>query len=152
MCREAGARVTTNVFIRDLDLAEFSGLDGRSFVPRRPIGHRHNDGVTLPQRRHHEARSCSTCRCGIGTGMEDEGGHIPGIGRDEGRARLVVLAAETGGRWSAETAQFLRCLLGQGQRGDSNRSDAEQGQGCLVEEVEQHPGVQCSKGFRIVPS
>ena len=29
VCREAGARVTTNVFIRDLDLAEFRGLDGR---------------------------------------------------------------------------------------------------------------------------
>ena len=87
--RCAGARVTTNVFIRDLDLVEFRGLDGRrieviavglTFVPRRPIGHRHNDGVTPPQRRHHEARSCSTPRCGIGTGTEDEGGHIPGIG------------------------------------------------------------------------
>ena len=28
VCREAGARVTTNVF-RDLNLAEFRGLDGR---------------------------------------------------------------------------------------------------------------------------
>ena len=34
----------------------------------------------------------------------------PELAGDEGRARLVVLAAETGGRWSAETAQFLRCL------------------------------------------
>ena len=32
---------------------------------------------------------------------------LPGEG---GRARLVVLAAEVGGRWSAETAQFLTAL------------------------------------------
>ena len=30
--------------------------------------------------------------------------------RAEGRARLVVLAAEVGGRWSNETSQFLRGL------------------------------------------
>ena len=29
VCREAGARVTTNAFIRDLDLGEFNRLDGR---------------------------------------------------------------------------------------------------------------------------
>ena len=89
VCREAGARVTTNILIRDLDLAEFRGLDGQRF---QVIA----DGLTLfqgaqlaidttmvsppPQRRHREARSCSTPRCGIGTGTEDKGGHIPGIG------------------------------------------------------------------------
>ena len=34
----------------------------------------------------------------------------PELAGDEGRARLVVLAAETGGRWSGGTAEFLRCL------------------------------------------
>ena len=29
ICREAGARVSTNVFVRDLDLAAFNVLDGR---------------------------------------------------------------------------------------------------------------------------
>ena len=29
VCRKAEARVTTNVFVRDLDLGEFNGLDGR---------------------------------------------------------------------------------------------------------------------------
>ena len=29
VCREAGARVATNVFARHLDLGEFNGLDGR---------------------------------------------------------------------------------------------------------------------------
>ena len=29
VCREAGARVATNVFVRDMDLATFNALDGR---------------------------------------------------------------------------------------------------------------------------
>ena len=34
----------------------------------------------------------------------------PELNGARGRARLVVLAAEVGGRWSDETAQFLRAL------------------------------------------
>ena len=34
----------------------------------------------------------------------------PELSGEGGRARLVVLAAEVGGRWSEETAQFLRAL------------------------------------------
>ena len=34
----------------------------------------------------------------------------PELSGDGGRARLVVLAAEVGGRWSAETAGFLSAL------------------------------------------
>ena len=34
----------------------------------------------------------------------------PELSGDDGRARLVVIAAETGGRWSNETAHFLRGL------------------------------------------
>ena len=29
VCREAGARVASNVFVRDMDLAVFDALDGR---------------------------------------------------------------------------------------------------------------------------
>ena len=39
----------------------------------------------------------------------DEGTN-PELSGEGGRARLVVLAAEVGGRWSAETAQFLTAL------------------------------------------
>ena len=53
------------------------------------------------------------------------------------------------GVWSGETAEFLRCLP---KSKAGTHSDAEQGQDCLVEEVEQHPGVQRSKGLRIVSS
>ena len=34
----------------------------------------------------------------------------PELVRERGRARLVVLGAEVGGRWSAETAEFLAAL------------------------------------------
>ena len=34
----------------------------------------------------------------------------PELSGDGGRARLVVLAAEVGGRWSSETAGFLSAL------------------------------------------
>ena len=61
ICREGGARVSTNVFVRDLDLRR-------------------------KERTYHEL---------VGEG---------------GRARLVILAGEVGGRWSLETANFLRAL------------------------------------------
>ena len=39
-----------------------------------------------------------------------EGGNLPGAGGRRGRARLVVLAVEVGGRWSPETQSFLSKL------------------------------------------
>ena len=68
-------RVTTNVFIRDLDLTEFRGLDGRggsrsslmgcllSTPPNKPLTQR---WCHTQSRRHREARSCFASRCGIG--------------------------------------------------------------------------------------
>ena len=35
---------------------------------------------------------------------------FPEFSSEEGRARLVVLAAEVGGRWSQETAEFLNAM------------------------------------------
>ena len=67
-----------------------------------------------------------------------------------GRARLVVLAAEVGGRWSSETAGFLSAF-GQGTGGVNALPHAEQGPSCLVPTLECHVGVQCSKGVLHVP-
>ena len=44
-----------------------------------------------------------------GGSAAQERDHVPGVG-GRGRALLVVLVAETGGRWSFETAQFLQSL------------------------------------------
>ena len=41
----------------------------------------------------------------------------PELVGDNGRARLVVLAGEVGGRFSLETAHFLRCLASAKVRG-----------------------------------
>ena len=55
VCREAGARVTTNVLVRDLDLGapEATGArrlevvaDGLPLFGGGPVGHQHNVGVS----------------------------------------------------------------------------------------------------------
>ena len=118
VCREAGARVSANVFLRDLDLpigamdqrrieviAEgllvFHGaqlaIDATLVSPLRADGEPHRrcpeeDGAALAFARRHKER----------TQLELAGGR--------GRARLVVIAAETGGRFSEETQTLLRLL------------------------------------------
>ena len=119
VCREAGARVTTNAFVRDMDLVEYNALDGRRLEIVA-------DGLTLwqgaqlavdttmvsPVRRDGTARPGAAERDGVALTQarrqkERTYSELAGEG---GRARLVVLAAEVGGRWSEETAQFLRSL------------------------------------------
>ena len=68
----------------------------------------------------------------------------PELVGEGGRARLVVLAVETGGRWSDETAHFLRSLA---------KAKAESVPLLLqnrVEEVELHRGVQRREAFRSI--
>ena len=57
VCREAGAIVTTNAFVRDMDLAEYNGLDGR----RLEIV----DGLTLWHVRDGTARPWAAERDGV---------------------------------------------------------------------------------------
>ena len=126
ICREAGARVRTNVMVRDLDLGVFDQLDGRRLeiiadglplwrgaqlaidttlvspiradgTARRHAAHR--DGVALEEARRTKERK------------------YPELAGNGGRARLVVVAAEVGGRFSAEANQFLRGLVSAKVRG-----------------------------------
>ena len=116
ICREAGGRVTTNVFVRDLDVAVPNALDGRRLEvadglplfggaqlavdttlvwPLHADGSRHaadSDGAVLATARRRKERTYSEL---VGP---------------ESRARLVVLALETGGRWSDEAMAFVRLL------------------------------------------
>ena len=104
-CREAGARVSTNVFVRDLDLAVTNQIDnvslmccscfGGALSPCLGVAHRREremsvrrDGVVLVEARRRKERM------------------YPELVGDAGRARLVVLAPKVGGRWSAETLRF----------------------------------------------
>ena len=119
ICREGGARVSTNIFVRDLDLdlAHFPARDGRRLeVVAEGLSlfggsqlaldatlvsalhgdgsHRKNadtrDGVTLQEARKTKERT------------------YPELQGRNGRVRMVVIAG--GGRWSEETKDFLWSL------------------------------------------
>ena len=118
VCREAGPQVSTNQFVRDLDLGEFNGLDGRRLEVIA-------DGLSLwrgaqlaidttlvsPLHRDGTARRGAADRNGVALdAARRKRERAYPVSGDEGRARLLVLAAEVGGRWSNETAQFLYAL------------------------------------------
>ena len=88
VCREAGARVTTNTLVRDLD-APVDRLDDRriEFIA---------DG--LPPRNSDLARPVAL----LDARRQKERAY-PELVRSS-RCRLVVLGVEVGGRWSTETA------------------------------------------------
>ena len=119
ICREGGARVSMNVFVRDLDLGPFNHLDGRRMEVVA-------DGLSLfggaqlaidttlvsALRRDGTAREGAANRNGVAIRSAHRRKDrtypvLAGAGR---RARLVILAGEVGGRWSPETAHFLRAL------------------------------------------
>ena len=116
ICREAGGRVTTNVLVRNLDLVGPDIADNRRLevvadglllfggaqltidttlvsalradgtARRRAADH---DGVASAEARRRKART------------------YPELAGLHGRARLVVLAVEVGGRWSHEAQCFI---------------------------------------------
>ena len=117
VCREAGGRVATNVFIRDLDLAEFNAFDNRRVeviadgltlwqgaqlaIDTTLVSPLRGDGSARPRAADHHGAALEAAR------RKKETTHSEVALGAEGRARLVVLAAEVGGRWSNETSQFL---------------------------------------------
>ena len=116
--REGGARVSTNVMVRDLDLSQVPGVDGRRLEVVAE-GLSLFEGAQLAI----DATLVSAFR---GDGTARVGKHTPGavlkatrrrkertypeLAGEGGRARLIVLAGEVGGRWSSETARFLSSL------------------------------------------
>ena len=122
VCQEAGARVSTNVFLRDLDLP-LARLDARRLevvADGLPLfgGAQLAVDTTLVspvQANGHPRRRCA----------EEDGAALqqarqrkqlthPELSGAFGRARLVVLAAEVGGRWSHEAHSFV-CQLAKAQ-------------------------------------
>ena len=118
VCREAGARVSTNTLLSDLNLPSVDRMDSRRIEvianglplfqgaqlaighhPRLPPHHNGEPrryrgthiGAALQQARRAKERTYPELTCG-------------------GRCRLVVLAFKPGGRFSTETASFLRAL------------------------------------------
>ena len=119
VCREAGARVASNVFVRDMDLVAFDVLDGRRLeivadgfalwrgaqlaIDTTMVSPLRRDGTARPRAADHDGAVLEVARRRKET-------TYPELSGEGGRARLVVLAAEVGGRWNSETAQFLTAL------------------------------------------
>ena len=80
----------------------------RSVVARSTARNRHDACLTTLARQVSHKKRRKPRRSSTAEGAQKEGCHLPRTLRRSGRARLVVLAAEVGGRWSVETAQF--CL------------------------------------------
>ena len=113
--------MATNVFVHDMDLATFNALDGRrleivadgltlwrgaqSAVDTTMVSPLRRDGSPKPRAANHDGAALEVARRKKET-------TYPELAGEGGRARLVVLAAEVGGRWNAETAQFLTVLAG----------------------------------------
>ena len=119
ICREAGARVSTNVFVRDLDLLAPNMHDARRLetvaeglplyggaqlaVDTTLVSAHHCDGTATPGAAHVDGAALVVAR------RRKERAYPELVG-PRSRAKLVVLAGEVGGRWSEETATFLRLL------------------------------------------
>ena len=111
--------MSTNVFVRDLDLAAFNALDGRRLevvadgltlfrgaqlaIDTTMVSPLHRDGSA-------RRRAADVDGAALEAARRRKERTYPELAGDGGRARLVVLAAEVGGRWSTETAQFLSAL------------------------------------------
>ena len=114
VCREAGGRVSTNVFLRDMALdpcrqmAEGSRLSwtASSEVRNSPID------TTLVSPLRGDGQPHRRC-----VDRRREERTYPELCERHSRARLVVLAAEVGSRWSDESADFLKQLAKAKARG-----------------------------------
>ena len=119
ICREGGARVSTNVMLRDLDISPPQNSDGRRLevvaegltlfggcqlaLDATLVSPLHGDGT---QRRGADV----TDGAASGEARKDKARTHPELCRGNGRALLVVIAGEVGGPWSEETKSFLWCL------------------------------------------
>ena len=119
VCREGGARVRANVFVRDMDLAEHSRLDCRRLevvADGLPLfgGVQLAIDTTMVSPLHRDGRARRGTAQQNGKALEEARRRkertYPELAGEGGRARLIVLGAEVGGRWSEETAEFLSSL------------------------------------------
>ena len=84
VCGEAGIRVASNVFVRDMDLAAFDALDGRrleivadSLTLWRGAQLAIDMTVVSPLRRDGTARPRAADHDGVGGGATQEGNNLP---------------------------------------------------------------------------
>ena len=138
ICREAGGRVTTNVLVRDLDLAVPHVDDARRLevvvdglllfggaqlaVDTTLVSALRADGSCRRRVAQHDGLAAEAARL-------RKARTYPELVGPHRRAHLVVLALEVGGRWSRETQAFVTQLARAKARGETQlmRRRAEQG-------------------------
>ena len=112
----AGGRVRMNVFVRDLDLPVVNNLDERRLevvVDGLPLfrGAQLEIDTTVVRPLTREGVAKPKCATENGASLERartrKERRCPELVGAEGRARLMVLGGEVGGRFSDETAHFL---------------------------------------------
>ena len=117
VCREAGARVSVNVFLCDLDLP-IGAMDQRRIeVIAEGLPVFHGAHLVIDA-----TLVTSSCQWGATPSLSRSGWCClafthrrkericPELSKGRGRARLVIITAETGGRFSEETQTLLRLL------------------------------------------
>ena len=118
ICREAGARVVTNCFVRDLNLTAPPD-DGRRLevvannlplwngaqlaIDTTLVSALRANGESIPNAHAFNGRALRNAR-------RRKERTYPELAQYNGRVRLVVLALETGGRWSNEAIDFIKQL------------------------------------------
>ena len=116
MCREAGARVSQNIRVQDMDLLPVPRVDNRRLeVVADGLPLFHGAQLVVPlwsvlseQMVFHEGSVSDVT--GLRWTRRTKELRYPELSGDQGRARLVVFACETGGRWCEEAHDFLRQL------------------------------------------
>ena len=137
ICREAGGRVTINVLVRNLDLVGPDIADNRRLevvadglplfggaqlaIDTTLVGALRADGTARRRAADHDGVASAEAR-------RRKARTYPELAGLHGRARLVVLAVEVGGRWSHETQCFITQLARAKARGETElmRRRAEQ--------------------------
>ena len=119
VCREAGARVSLNVRVQDMDLARPNVLDNRRVeivADGLPLfmGAQLAVDTTIVSVLKRDGSVRSRCATIDGASLEAarrrKEATYPELTGRNGRTRLVVLGCEVGGRWSGEAQEFLRSL------------------------------------------
>ena len=114
----------TNTFIRDLDIGEFNGLHGRrveEIADGLPLWHGAQLAIdtTLVSPLHGDGTARRGAANSSGVALQAawrvKEATCPELSGAAGRARLVVLAAEAGGRWSQEASATHLARTGAGR-------------------------------------
>ena len=148
VCREAGARVWTNVFVRDMDIASFDNLDGQQLEVVA-------DG--LPVHGGAQVAIDTTMVSPLhSNGVDRRGASVKkGLALEAARKRKEMTYPELAGEGGrARLAAFRSCtvpvLLGLGQDSRPPRGVARSRCADMDQSLEQTTELCCSEGFRSV--